>query len=835
MAGLVVLAVAGNAQSTPCGDAVVDPDEACDLGIGNDAGGSCTPECSLATCGDGVLSLLETCDDGNVLPGDGCSMDCRDESQPRWSVTVDRDASTDEWFEGARRFEDRIYVLGQASEGWQQWSSMLIAYDLEGNQLWDSFFGPEPFNRIGDFAIGDDRLFVVGRRFGSSGGTEAVIAAYRLDGSIVGESPLLGIEHLSVVLVGPDGELFLGGQQRNGDVDRWFGRYSVTDDALRWSSSEPRIGGTETVSSGVFDPAAGLYFCGEIGREAFVLRVDPDSGELLWEDRPQDGKTPFGAGANAVALAGEQLAVVGTIQFPEDKFVDWHSEGWISTYTLGGQLRWGAVEASAFASYDGLTAIAAREDGSFVVAGYQEHMGLAAPVDWDVDGLIVEYSPEGTRGRELRYDGPLHHEDNFYSVSVLDDDRVLVAGNSMALAAAEVGLIAEFELPQLSVRTQHEPALPSLESTPTAQQAPTAPHAETLYIDFDGASLKPGMDGRLEQMSCIDGPFDYPGFDGGRAFVEATVARVRQHLEPFNIHVVWETRPDPSLPYTTVLVGGAPEQLGFDDSTQGYACQVDCGNRIANELVLAFASNSEQALANTIVHEAAHAWGLDHVVDNSSLMSPFSPVEEAALLGRCVDISEATSTPVCIQEHANFCPRGQQNEQTELMARFGERRADIEAPTLLGLPDYVVGALPGQPYALSFEVEDDSGNPGAELRVPDLGVRKTLDPNAPGYEIYLPEGEHRLELRGMDHAGNEIIKRVTVLVQEMDDETNSGSYTTTGDEGDGGDEDTETDSAGAGGDAADSGCACSSRERSGGPGSALLLMLAGSIVRRRRR
>ncbi|MBV1860740.1 MAG: hypothetical protein KUG77_20160, partial [Nannocystaceae bacterium] len=673
-----------------CGDGVLDPSETCDLGIGNDAGGSCTPECTLAVCGDGVRSLLEACDDDNALNGDGCSADCRDESQPRWSATVDRDAETNEWFDGVQRVGDRIFVLHQTSELWQEWSSTLRAYDLDGNEQWESFFGPEPFNQIGAFAIAGDRLFVGGRRFGSSSGAEAVLGAYTLDGSVIGESQLLGIEHVSVVLIGPEGDLFLGGQRRHDDADRWFGRYSVEQGTLRWSSSQPRVGGTENVYFGAFSPDLGLYFCGEVGRAAFVVRVDAESGALLWEDRPHESETAFGAEANGLALDGEQIVVVGTTQFPNTEVVDWHSQGWVAAYTLQGEPRWDAVEAAEFAAYDGLSAVAARSDGSVVVAGYQAHEGLAAPVEWDRDGLIVEYAADGTRGRELRYDGPLHHKDNFSALTVLDEDRVLVSGTSMGLAAAEVGLLAEFELPPLLARAEREPPPSEVGTLPEPMHGPIPPHAETLYIDFDGASLSPGSDGRLEQMSCIDGAFEYPGLDAGRAFVEATVEHVREHLEPFDITVHWETRPDAGLPYTTVLVGGAPEQLGFDESTQGYACQVDCGNQHANELVLAFNDSSEQALANTIVHEAAHAWGLDHVIDGESLMSPFSPADEAALFDRCVEISEATSSPVCIEAHASFCPPGQQNEHAEMTERFGQRRDDLEAPTLLHLPTEVV-------------------------------------------------------------------------------------------------------------------------------------------------
>ncbi|MGH1346862.1 MAG: DUF4215 domain-containing protein [Nannocystales bacterium] len=826
----LLLTLPAQAHAEVCGDGLVDSAEACDLGIGNEAGLSCTPHCTTAVCGDGVQSNAEACDDNNTLSGDGCSAECRDESEPRWSVSIDADAAVTEWFDGLEHAGDQIFVLHHASDVWQEWSSTLLAYDLDGNLQWKSFFGPPPHNQIGDVVVWGDRLFVGGRRFGAHGGTDAVIGAYTLDGSVIGESQLLGVEGISVVLIGPDGDLFLGGQLQTNDIDLWFGRYSIADDGLRWSSSEPRFGVTENVRSGAFDPEVGLYFSGELGLEAFVLRLDPNSGERLWEDRPPMPEGAFESSANGLAVAGEQVVIVGTARYTATKTVDFHSQGWVAAYTFEGEHQWDAIEAASFPGNDGLTAVAATGEDSVIVAGYQEHEGLAAPVDWDRDGLLVEYRGDGTRGREIRYDGPLHHADNFSALVVLDEDRVLASGTSMGLAAAEVGLLAEFELPPNAERVERPSPPPTVQATAATQAGSVVPRGQTLYLDFDGASVSPGNDGRLEQLSCIDGAFDYPGLDADRAFVEATVEHVRQQLEPFDINVVWESRPEPSLPYTTVLVGGAPEQLGFDASTQGYACQVDCGDRLSGELVLAFENNSEQALANTIVHEAAHAWGLDHVIDNASLMSPFSPVEEATLLDRCVEISEETSSPVCIEEHANFCPPGEQNERSEMMARFGPQRVDTQAPVLLGLPNDEVQLEAGDPFLLRFEVADDSGNPGVELRVPSLGIRKTLDPSDARDDVYLPPGEHLLEVRGIDHAGNETTEQVMVRVAEPDaGETDASSGATGDDEGED-ESDTEPEQAQSEGDP--SGCACTTSQCPLAPTWLLWIGVASALTRR---
>ena len=66
-----------NGSCTVCGDAVVDPGEACDDGntVNDDA---CLADCTANTCGDGFLNPgVEECDDGNGVDTDACLTTCR--------------------------------------------------------------------------------------------------------------------------------------------------------------------------------------------------------------------------------------------------------------------------------------------------------------------------------------------------------------------------------------------------------------------------------------------------------------------------------------------------------------------------------------------------------------------------------------------------------------------------------------------------------------------------------------------------------------------------------------------------------------------------------------
>jgi len=65
-------------DTNTCGNAHLDPGEACDDGNTNDGDG-CSHDClSDETCGNHIVDLArgEVCDDGNTRSGDGCSADC---------------------------------------------------------------------------------------------------------------------------------------------------------------------------------------------------------------------------------------------------------------------------------------------------------------------------------------------------------------------------------------------------------------------------------------------------------------------------------------------------------------------------------------------------------------------------------------------------------------------------------------------------------------------------------------------------------------------------------------------------------------------------------------
>ncbi len=66
-------------ENTTCGDGVVEGAEECDAGVKNSdtTPDACRTDCTNPSCGDNVLDTGEECNDGNTIPGDGCSATCQ--------------------------------------------------------------------------------------------------------------------------------------------------------------------------------------------------------------------------------------------------------------------------------------------------------------------------------------------------------------------------------------------------------------------------------------------------------------------------------------------------------------------------------------------------------------------------------------------------------------------------------------------------------------------------------------------------------------------------------------------------------------------------------------
>ncbi|MCX4242088.1 hypothetical protein [Paraliomyxa miuraensis] len=364
---------------------------------------------------------------------------------------------------------------------------------------------------------------------------------------------------------------------------------------------------------------------------------------------------------------------------------------------------------------------------------------------------------------------------------------------------------------------------------PGLAAAAEGPRPTTVFINYEGARLRGGDDSSHDGLSCINGELDYPAFFGSEAVADQVTEQVRGLFEPYAVRVVDE-RPPEHLPYTMVMVGALPQDLGLDNGVGGYACVIDCGDALARETVLVFGGSIEEPreLAQTIVHEVAHSWGLDHVAASELIMNPTTSGAERMLGEGCTALDEPASAK-CNEQHAMFCAEpGMQDSVAEILALRGPAAPDLVPPVIeLRSPVDGTRVWPGELVRVEAIVEDDHPDFGWRWVVPELSWSQRGSDDA--LELRFPAGEYTVRVEAIDQAGNEASAELTLMVGEAEaSDSGEGDSSDTG--GDGGSED-GADSASANGTELDDGCRIGT---DGSPRAGLVLLLLAWIRRRRR-
>lgn len=294
------------------------------------------------------------------------------------------------------------------------------------------------------------------------------------------------------------------------------------------------------------------------------------------------------------------------------------------------------------------------------------------------------------------------------------------------------------------------------------------PRRTTVFLEFGGGPIGPGDDSSLGQATCVPDAFVYPIFLGSERAAEVALAEARRVAAPFGVRVVGE-RPPAHLPYTHVRVGGDPATLGLDPKLNGLACDVDCDDASHRDTVFMFSEKwvTSAALAESgeeeravqvgriAMHEAGHAWGLEHAGATGSVMARFPGTGEATFVDGCLPL-DLDGEVECPAARERYCPAGQQDAHAELLALFGDGAPDVIAPhaAIAWPPDGHV-LQPGETLAVEVEVGDDHEGFGWMLEVPELGWEHAgREGEGTTLELVVPEGRFTLRLEAIDHDRN---------------------------------------------------------------------------------
>jgi MYXO-CTERM domain-containing protein len=353
-----------------------------------------------------------------------------------------------------------------------------------------------------------------------------------------------------------------------------------------------------------------------------------------------------------------------------------------------------------------------------------------------------------------------------------------------------------------------EPAVGTyLETPPEAYEAgenrlPFA-GSTTIFANFDGEVLNcvsNYQDDSRTNTSWVcgayagAGPFNYAAYNGSYAQKQAVIDATKEDWAPFDVKVVTE-RPQ-SGDYTMAMVG--PSNF-IGGSVLGVA-PLDCNDGWKNNVVFAFngSQHSADTAATTISQEVAHAYGLEHVNNQSDIMNPSAGHGNQQFLDQCTSIVAGGS---CAAQHAQNCGGGQQNSFKDLINLFGPASPDNEDPNVnITAPTDGEVFEVGADFTIVAEASDDSAIAAVELHVD--GEFISADTQAP-YEwpvVGIPEGEHEFYAVAEDEAGNSTISPV-ITVHATEDGEDSGGDGDDGGDGDGDDGDDGDDAGdGDGGD-----------------------------------
>jgi hypothetical protein len=320
----------------------------------------------------------------------------------------------------------------------------------------------------------------------------------------------------------------------------------------------------------------------------------------------------------------------------------------------------------------------------------------------------------------------------------------------------------------------------------TADEGEPAPRRHVLWLDFAGGPIAPGDDTAAGQAPCIPSEFQYPMFLGSGPAAAAAVEEARRILAPYGV-VVRASAPPPELPFTQVRIGGSPDVFGVDEGLNGLSCRgVDCADSSVSDTVFVFSDRfttsaavldvqDEAApgitLGRIAVHEAAHAWGLEHAGVGDSIMAKFPSAAPDQSFSRGCEPLDLVTDSVCPDERERHCPPGAQDAHAEMLARFGPGGVDDVAPTLeIVAPSDGEELLPGIAITLEVEVDDDRGEVGWSLQVPELSYAWAAPPGERTKDLVLPEGAFTLHVQAIDPDGNVTARSVQVRAADPEPE-----------------------------------------------------------------
>lgn len=407
---------------------------------------------------------------------------------------------------------------------------------------------------------------------------------------------------------------------------------------------------------------------------------------------------------------------------------------------------------------------------------------------------------------------------------------------------------------------------PASEPPIATRVRPQALGAKVLFVNFEGGELNACGNNDATQNCTTIFPGTVLPYSGDAANRAAIIQVVRKRVEEFGLTIT-DTRPG-SGDYDMEMVGNWE---GSNPDFAGIAPAGDCWDNYGGETSFTLeVSTSADAVAEIMLQELAHTWGLDHVDEQQDLLFPTTQGTNKTFRDECYQIvedTELTPTQGFCSHHQDACgTNSRQNSHDEMMLIFGPSQPDTQEPIVSILAPEDGAVIDGGTFDLRIGLQDDQlpavmnttiTISGAALPEPTSNDGAFASPAELEFPIMgLPDGEYTIHVDALDESSNPASDEITITVvgsevPPAEDDGGSADGSGSGDSGggdsnasgaaDGTDGDGPIDDSGVGtdggaltgGENTDEGCQCAAE--STGRSSLWALAVLPMLARRRRR
>lgn len=299
--------------------------------------------------------------------------------------------------------------------------------------------------------------------------------------------------------------------------------------------------------------------------------------------------------------------------------------------------------------------------------------------------------------------------------------------------------------------------------------------AKILYVNFDGQDMNAcGNNSPQQNCSTIFGGTVLP-YTGDAAKRATIIQIVRKRVEDFGITVT-DTRPS-SGDYDMEVVG---DWQGVNDpGFAGVAPSIDCfDNRGGESSFTLEASGTSDGMAEIILQEVAHTWGLEHIDDQTDLLYPTTQGQNKVFKDECIKIVANTDLDPtggqCNAVHQSSCNFGFQNSYRDMLAVFGESTPDTTPPLVEIISPADGATIDGGDLDLRIRFDDDQSPViiNGTITIESSALEETITddgayvgPNELDFPISgLPDGEYSVAIDATDEEDNPASDQITFTI-----------------------------------------------------------------------